>query len=140
MDLEDLYDDNNKLKVPLRRSLAENKKVLGILFENCGDVVQKSFAMERAEGMVYMHVVYIDGLTNNGMIEETILKPLSYEWRGNSSTIFDVSVRTPANRLSGITAWFPAIMMTAIVSPIARPIPRIMAARIPDFAAGSTAL
>ena len=77
MDLEDLYDDNNKLKVPLRRSLAENKKVLGILFENCGDVVQKSFAMERAEGMVYMHVVYIDGLTNNGMIEETILKPLS---------------------------------------------------------------
>ena len=26
MDLEDLYDDNNKLKVPLRRSLAENKK------------------------------------------------------------------------------------------------------------------
>ena len=35
MDLEDLYDDNNKLKVPLRRSLAENKKVLGILFENC---------------------------------------------------------------------------------------------------------
>ena len=28
MDLEDLYDDNNKLKVPLRRSLAENKKVL----------------------------------------------------------------------------------------------------------------
>ena len=85
MDLEDLYDDNNKLKVPLRRSLAENKKVLGILFENCGDVVQKSFAMERAEGMVYMHVVYIDGLTNNGMIEETILKPLSYEWRGNSA-------------------------------------------------------
>lgn len=50
MDLEDLYDDNNKLKVPLRRSLAENKKVLGILFENCGDVVQKSFAMERARG------------------------------------------------------------------------------------------
>ena len=45
MNLEDLYDDNNKLKVPLRRSLAENKKVLGILFENCGDVVQKSFAM-----------------------------------------------------------------------------------------------
>lgn len=59
--------------------------MLGILFENCGDVVQKSFAMERAEGMVYMHVVYIDGLTNNGMIEETILKPLSYEWRGNSA-------------------------------------------------------
>ena len=85
MDWKDLYDDNNKLKVPLRRSLAENKKVLGILFENCGDVVQKSFAMERAEGMVYMHVVYIDGLTNNGMIEETILKPLSYEWRGNSA-------------------------------------------------------
>lgn len=51
MDLEDLYDDNNKLKVPLRRSLAENKKVLGILFENCGDVVQKSFAMERASTM-----------------------------------------------------------------------------------------
>ena len=54
MDWKDLYDDNNKLKVPLRRSLAENKKVLGILFENCGDVVQKSFAMERAEGMLLL--------------------------------------------------------------------------------------
>ena len=33
MDWKDLYDDKNKLKVPLRSSLAENKKVLNILFD-----------------------------------------------------------------------------------------------------------
>lgn len=83
MDWDELYDAENKLKVALNTSLAENKRILNLLFDSCGDVVQKSFAVERAEGMVYLHIIYIDGLTDNGMIEDTILKPLSFEWRGS---------------------------------------------------------
>lgn len=82
--VEQLYDSENKIKVPLSTSLAENKKILNLLFEQCGDVVQKSFAIEREQGEVYIHILYIDGLTDNGMIEDTIIKPLSYEWRGCS--------------------------------------------------------
>lgn len=83
MNWDELYDKENKLKVPLSKSLAENKRILNILFENCGDVVQKSFLVEREDKSIYIHVLYIDGLTDNKMIEDTILKPLSYEWRGH---------------------------------------------------------
>ena len=51
--------------------------------------------------------------------------------------MFAVMVRRPLSSPTGILAWFPATIITAIVSPIARPIPRTTAARIPDFAAGS---
>ena len=37
----------------------------------------------------------------------------------------------------GMMAAFPVTMMTAMVSPIARPIPRIIAAAIPERAAGT---
>ena len=42
--------------------------------------------------------------------------------------------------LSGIIAWFPATITTAIVSPMALPIPRIIPDITPDFAAGITVL
>ena len=45
----------------------------------------------------------------------------------------------PEVMLFGMTVWLPATRITAIVSPIARPTPRIIAASIPDFAAGSEA-
>jgi hypothetical protein len=52
--------------------------------------------------------------------------------------MFIVMVRTPLKIFSGIIDWPPATMITAMVSPIARPIPRMIDAKIPDFAAGTT--
>ena len=46
--------------------------------------------------------------------------------------------RTPCRILFGTRGWLPTTIMTAIVSPSARPTPRMTAARIPDFAAGTT--
>jgi hypothetical protein len=46
-----------------------------------------------------------------------------------------VSVRTGASRLLGTSSALPATMITAMVSPMARPIPRITAATSPDRAA-----
>ena len=45
-------------------------------------------------------------------------------------------VRRPSVIPFGIRGWFPAIIITAIVSPIARPIPSTIPAITPDFAAG----
>ena len=52
--------------------------------------------------------------------------------------MFVVIVLTPEVMLSGSTGWFPTIIETARVSPIALPTPSITAAVIPDFAAGTT--
>lgn len=81
---ESLFDNNNQLTVDLSYNLEDNIAILKKLFDRCGDVVQKSFVLEREKGPVKIHIIYIDGLTDNKMIEETIIRPLSYEWRGNS--------------------------------------------------------
>ena len=44
------------------------------------------------------------------------------------------------HRGSGITGEFPVSIRTAIVSPIALPTPRMIAAEIPEIAAGTTTL
>ncbi len=49
-----------------------------------------------------------------------------------------VSVRTESSGECGICTEFPATMMTAMVSPTARPMPRMTAATMPERAAGST--
>ena len=46
-------------------------------------------------------------------------------------------VLIPLSRPAGIRAWFPATIITAIVSPIALPIPSMTPAMIPEDAAGS---
>lgn len=80
-ELDRLFDSDNKLKVQMQRSLDENISVLKTLFDKCGDVVQKTFVIERVQGNARLHIIYIDGLTDNNMVEETIIKPVSYEWR-----------------------------------------------------------
>lgn len=99
MNVSKLYDDKNCLKVKLSKSLEKNKHILDILFENCGDIVQKSMVVERESGPVFLHFLYVDGLTDHAMIEETIIKPLSYEWRGNHeedvwTSIFEREIQT----------------------------------------------
>ena len=50
--------------------------------------------------------------------------------------IFVVSVLAESRKEEGIFTAFPRIMIMAMVSPMARPMPRIMLATIPDLAAG----
>lgn len=86
-----LFDSDNRLKVKLRKDIAFNINILKCLFKDCGDVVQKSFYLERENSTIRIHIIYIDGLTDNGMVEETVLKPLSYEWRkSRADNIWDM--------------------------------------------------
>ncbi len=83
--IEEIYDEDNKIKVPISYNLDENIESIKKIFDKCGDVVQKTFILERGKNDKRVHVIYIDGLTNNTLIEDTIIKPLSYEWRGEES-------------------------------------------------------
>lgn len=77
----DLYDEKNRLKVDISSSVDDNIEILNKLFDGCGDIVQKSFFIEKINARTKLHLIYIDGLTNNEMIEQTILKPVLYEWQ-----------------------------------------------------------
>ena len=55
-------------------------------------------------------------------------------------TIWVVIVESGANTPLGNTGALPTTMSTAIVSPIARPMPRMIASMMPIFAAGTTTL
>ena len=58
-----------------------------------------------------------------------------------SNAIFVVNKRTRSKIVCGIPdSGFPATKITAIVSPIARPTPKITPVKIPDLAAGNTTL
>lgn len=87
---EQYFDDNGRLNISIDVNIEKNIRVLKQIFSDCGDIVQKSFVLERAARPVKIHIIYIDGLTDNGMVEETIIKPLTYEWRGtNARNIWD---------------------------------------------------
>ena len=60
-----------------------NIKNLESVFEGCSDIVAKAFVLDRADRSVKIYVVYVDGLSDGGMVDEVLLKPLSYEWRGS---------------------------------------------------------
>ena len=81
-DISSWYDEDNKLVVPISKYLDENVYVLNKLFEKCGDIVQKTFLIEREQGSTRMHLIYVDGLVNAVQIEDSIVKPITYEWRG----------------------------------------------------------
>lgn len=79
--MEIKYNEKNELDLPISGSLEKNIEILDSVFEQWGDIVKKKFVLERAEGTLDMYIIYIDGLTDNEMVERTITRPLLYEWR-----------------------------------------------------------
>lgn len=77
------YNRENELEIPISESLKENREVLDKIFADWGDFVKKEFVLQRAEGPLSIYIIYIDGLTDNEMVERTITRPLLYEWRTN---------------------------------------------------------
>lgn len=75
------YDEKNEINLPIYAELERNVEVLETLFNDWGDIVKKRFRLERKEGTFDIYIMYIDGLTDNEMVERTITRPLLYEWR-----------------------------------------------------------
>lgn len=75
------YNEKNELDLPISRKLETNIETLKSIFSDWGDFVEKKFVLERENGSLGMYIIYIDGLTDNEMVERTITRPLLYEWR-----------------------------------------------------------
>ena len=74
------YNEKNDVDIPIAEELNQNIEVLDALFHNWGDIVKKKFVLQRHGRNLDIYIIYIDGLTNNEMVERTITHPLLYEW------------------------------------------------------------
>ncbi|MDF2570625.1 MAG: gerBA, partial [Sporomusa sp.] len=63
-------------------SLAENKKLLKVVFRDCADVKMRGFTFGNNKALL----VYLDGMTDTRVLEENIIKPLGSESGGSSET------------------------------------------------------
>ena len=67
----------------ISKNLDENITVIKSKFDEWGDIVEKKFVLSR-HGWSFeeaIYVVYIDGLCDHELIENTIIKPVTWEWR-----------------------------------------------------------
>ena len=83
--MEIRYNKDNEIDLPVSPSLEKNIEALDSIFSEWGDIVKKKFVLERGEDTLDMYIIYIDGLTDNEMVERTITRPLLYEWRNAGS-------------------------------------------------------
>lgn len=83
------YNEHNEIELPISKDLKWNMEVLETIFADWGDLVKKRFRLRRESRSVDMYIIYIDGLTDNEMVERTITRPLLYEWRDSEDTTFE---------------------------------------------------
>ena len=69
----------------ISKDIRENVARIEGIFSGCGDVVKKKLHLPMAGGEGDIYILYIDGLCNNEFVSETIIKPLTWEWRDNVS-------------------------------------------------------
>ena len=72
--------------------IQENIKKIRKMFDKWGDIVEKEFVLDR-ESMytgASIYVVYIDGLCDHELIENTIIKPVTWEWRDTHVDVEDL--------------------------------------------------
>lgn len=82
--MEIKYNAVNEIELPVFKELYQNIDALESMFADWGDIVRKKFVLERKEGDLSVFIIYIDGLTDNEMVERTITRPFLYEWRTHS--------------------------------------------------------
>lgn len=74
------YNEKNDVEYPVYEDLNKNIELMESLFFNWGDIVKKRFQLQRHGKKLDIYIIYIDGLTDNEMVERTITHPLLYEW------------------------------------------------------------
>lgn len=89
--MEIKYNKRNEIELPVFANLDENIAALESIFSEWGDLVKKKFLLERGGGFLSVYIIYIDGLTDNEMVERTITRPFLYEWKENGKGKEEVS-------------------------------------------------
>lgn len=70
-------------KMQISKNIDENITKIKSKFRGWDDLVEKKFSVRRLSwgGEAAIYVVYIDGLCDHELIENTIIKPITWEWR-----------------------------------------------------------
>ena len=95
--MKELYNAKNEVIAELSQDLAENQTVIETLFQDCDDIVKKKFCFRRHGDEISAYMVYLDGLTDNNMIQEYVIAPLQWQQREESGDIFDVFFHSEIN-------------------------------------------
>ena len=82
--MEIKYNAANEIELPVFANLDDNIDALESIFADWGDIVKKKMVLERKEGFLSVYIIYIDGLTDNEMVERTVTRPFLYEWKEES--------------------------------------------------------
>lgn len=93
MENSSYYDAQNKITLSISQILDVNIRNIEEIFFEWGDIVKKKFLLKRKNGYVGIYIVYVDGLTDNEMIERTIIRPLLFEWKENTDENVFASIR-----------------------------------------------
>lgn len=75
-----VHDQDNKITVPLYKSLEDNIKSFEELFKDCGDVVKRKFPIGKNKNL-WAYISYIDVMIDRRVIEESILEQLIVQVR-----------------------------------------------------------
>ncbi|MGN0395896.1 MAG: spore germination protein [Coprococcus sp.] len=74
----------------ISKKISENITKVKTIFEGCSDLVEREFRLNRNANGAFsadksIYVVYIDGLCDNELVESTIIKPVTWEWKENET-------------------------------------------------------
>lgn len=74
----------------ISKNISENIAKVKSIFEGCSDLVEHEFKLNRNANGAFsgdksIYVVYIDGLCDNELVENVIIKPVTWEWRDNKT-------------------------------------------------------
>ena len=95
--MDQFHGRDHKLKGSISANLKENIKYMEMVLKDCNDLIKKEFHIGRSKEQK-IYIVYVDGLVNVDMIQESIVKPLLTEDFGESEEMFDWSIIESADR------------------------------------------
>lgn len=70
------YTSTTTKTPPFSAKLSENILVLQALFQDCDDIIQNPFSFSLEHTCRQAYLIYVDGLTDNVMIQEHVIQPL----------------------------------------------------------------
>ena len=83
------YNRDNEIELEIDENIDITIVRLEAIFSDWGDIVKKRFEMLRSGRRLSMYIIYVDGLTDNEMVERTVTRPLLYEWRDEKRGVLD---------------------------------------------------
>lgn len=76
---------DKKIDKNIDKNIDNNIAKIESMFNMCQDVIKRRFTVYQGKKAGYIYVVYIDGLCDNELVEERVIRPVTYEWRNNST-------------------------------------------------------